>query len=55
MQLLQSLSQNDPTMRFAMQMASNGDPKQAFLNLAKERGMNTEQIAQMAAQFGVSL
>lgn len=55
MQLLQGLAGSNPLMQQAMQMAQQGDPRQVFMNLAKERGMTEEQIRQLAAQWGANV
>lgn len=55
MQILQGIAANNPAMQQAIQMASQGNPQQAVMNLAKEKGISAEQLQQMAGQFGIRL
>lgn len=55
MMLLQQLAGNDSQLQQAMQMATQGDPRQTFFNLAKERGLSEEQAKQYISQLGIQL
>ena len=55
MAILQQMAGNNPMMAQALKMAQGGDPRRIVENLAKERGIPMDQIAQMASQFGMKL
>lgn len=47
--MLQSIAQNNPQMKQVMDIVgqSGGDPKEAFYRMAKEKGVDPEQILSM--------
>ena len=55
MAMLQQMAGDNPAMAQAVKMAQGGDPREIAMNLAKERGLNIGQLAQVAAQFGLKL
>lgn len=58
MQLLQQQLGNNPQFNQAMQMVNgkNEDEiKDTFRNLARQKGMTDEQMAQFVSQFGLKL
>ena len=42
-------------MQQAIKMAQGGDPKEIAMNLAKERGIDMDQLSQMAGMLGIKL
>ena len=48
-EMLQNMVSSNPQMKQVMDIVqkSGGDPKTAFYNLAKERGVNPDEIIQM--------
>ena len=47
--MLQQMAQNNPQLRQVMDMVqqSGGDPKRAFYELAKQKGVNPDDIVNM--------
>ena len=39
----------------AMKMAQGGNPQEVVMNLARERGVDMNQLSQLAGQFGIKL
>lgn len=47
---------NNPMFQQAQKMMQgNDDPRTTIMNVAKEKGINQEQLSQMAQQFGIKL
>lgn len=47
---------NNPMMLQAKQMLNSGqDPKQLINNIAKQKGIDPNQLNQIASQFGIKL
>lgn len=58
MMMLQQMAQQNPMMGRAMQMGQGKNEvqlKNTVRNLAKQRGMNDEQLQQMLSNFGLTL
>lgn len=58
MQMLTQMAQQNPMMSRAMQMGKGKNEvqlKETVRNLAKQRGMNDEQLQQMLSNFGLTL
>lgn len=58
MMMLTQLAQQNPMMSRAMQMGQGKSPEQIqniVRNLAKQKGMNDEQLNQFLNQFGLKL
>lgn len=56
--MLQQMAQQNPMMGRAMQMGQGKNEtqlKNTVRNLAKQRGMNDEQLQQMLSNFGLTL
>lgn len=43
-QLLQSMSQNNPQLKQVMTMVNGKNPKEVFYELAKQKGVNPDDI-----------
>lgn len=57
-QMLMQQFQGDPMMNMAMQMAKGKNPnqiKEVIHNIAKEKGLDINQVALMAQNFGIKL
>ncbi len=47
---------NSPQMQQAQNMMNSGnDPKQIIANIAKQKGIDQNQLNQMASKFGIKL
>ena len=55
MAMLQQMAGNNPMMAQALKMAQGGNPQEIVMNLAKERGIDVNQLTQLAGQFGLKL
>lgn len=58
MMMLSQMAQQNPMMDRAMQMGKGKDEmqlKNTVRNLAKQRGMNDEQLNQLLGNFGLTL
>lgn len=58
MMMLSNMAQQNPMMGRAMQMGKGKDEvqlKNTVRNLAKQRGMNDEQLNQLLGNFGLTL
>ena len=58
MGLMQNMFGNNPLMQRAMMMGQGKSPQQLqqiVQNLARQRGMNPEQLNQMLANFGLRI
>lgn len=58
MQLINQMLGNNPLLRRAMQMGKGKSPEeiqQIIRNLAKQRGLNEEQLNQFLASFGMKI
>lgn len=58
MALVQNMFGNNPIMQRAMQMGQGKSPEQmqqVVRNLAKQRGMDDQQLNQFLSQFGLRL
>lgn len=58
MMMLSQMAQQNPMMGRAMQMGKGKDEmqlKNTVRNLAKQRGMNDEQLNQLLGNFGLTL
>lgn len=56
MQAMQSMLGNNPAFMRAQQMMQGKNPqqlKQTLYNLAQQRGIDPQQLQQMASQFGI--
>lgn len=55
-QQIMNMFGNRPEMQQAQQMLNSGnDPRQIIKNIAKQKGIEPDQLKQMAQQFGVKL
>ena len=55
-QQIMSMFGNRPEMQQAQQMLNSGnDPRQIIKNIAKQKGIEPDQLKQMAQQFGIKL
>lgn len=55
-QQIMNMFGNRPEMQQAQQMLNSGnDPRQIIKNIAKQKGIEPNQLKQMAQQFGVKL
>ena len=54
--LMESLMTQNPLLSRAMQMGQGKNPQELAMiarNLAKQQGMNDQQVAQLLGQFGI--
>lgn len=55
-QQIMNMFGNRPEMQQAQQMLNSGnDPRQIIKNIAKQKGIEPDQLKQMAQQFGIKL
>ena len=55
-QQMMNMFGGNPMFKQAQQMMnSGGDPRQIIMNVAQQKGINNEQLQQMAQQFGIKL
>lgn len=55
-QQIMNMFGNRPEMQQAQQMLNSGnDPRQIIKNIAKQKGIEPNQLKQMAQQFGIKL
>lgn len=55
-QQIMSMFGNRPEMQQAQRMLNSGnDPRQIIKNIAKQKGIEPDQLKQMAQQFGIKL
>ena len=53
---LMGMMGNNPMFNQALNMIQNGgNPQEIINNIAKQKGINPEQLKQMAQQFGIKL
>lgn len=58
MGMMQQMFGNNPLFQRAMQMANGKNPEQlqqTVINLARQQGMNDQQLAQFLANFGLKI
>lgn len=53
---MMSMFSNNPAMKQAQAMMNSGnDPRQMVMNIAKQKGIDENQLKQMAQNFGIKL
>ena len=58
MQMLMQMSQGNPQLKQVLQMTNGKTPaemRSMVMDAAKQRGINPDQLAQMAQQMGIKL